>query len=263
MHPDLPAVVQGNTSFALDLFATLRSAHPGNLFFSPDSLAPALAMTYAGARGQTRAQMAAVLHFDLPEDRLRPAFAALARTLTEEGQAGYRLHVANRLWGQEGCHFLREFLHLTREHYGVELALVDFLGDTEQARRAINAWVEGQTGGKVKELIGPRVLWPATVLVLTNAIYFRGTWASPFRRGATAEAPFAPSDRETVRVPMMYQRGRFLYRSAEGVQVLELPYAGHGLSMLVLLPEQRHGLADLERRLTPARLRQWGGLLQP
>jgi serine protease inhibitor len=110
---------------------------------------------------------------------------------------------------------------------------------------------------------GLKRLGPAAVLVLTNAICFWGTWASRFREGATAEAPFAPSDREAVGVLMMYQRGRFPYRSAEGVQVLALLYAGHDLPPLVLLPEQRHGLADLERRLTTARLEHWGSLLAP
>ena len=116
MGTDVSAVVEGNNRFALDLYARLRADQPGYLFFSPGSLSTALAMTYAGARGETASQMAKVLHFTLPREKLHPAFASLNRTWNPDGNGrGFRLSVANRLWGQEGFHFLPEFLAITRE----------------------------------------------------------------------------------------------------------------------------------------------------
>ena len=134
MQADVSTVVEGNNRFALDLHARLRADQPGNLFFSPGSLSTALAMAYAGARGETESQMAKVLHFTLPPEKLHPSFASLNRTWNPDGHGrGFRLGVANRLWGQEGFHFLPGFLAITRDDYGAELAQVDFGGQTEQA----------------------------------------------------------------------------------------------------------------------------------
>ena len=190
MNADVRAVVEGNNRFALDLYARLREEQPGNLFFSPGSLSTALAMTYAGAGGQTAEQMAEVLHFRLPQDQLHPAFAALQQTWDADGKdAGYRLSVANRLWGQRDFDFRDDFLAVTREHYGAELARVDFARQAEPARQRINAWVEEQTQGKIADLIPPGALDAMTRLVLTNAVYFKGDWAEPFRKEATQAGP--------------------------------------------------------------------------
>ena len=127
VNQEKPAVAEDNNRFALDLYARLRTGHADNLFFSPASLSTALAMTYAGARGETASQMAKVLHFTLPQEKLHPAFGDLRRSWDVGGkERGYRLVVANRLWGQTGFHFLPGFLAVTREHYGAELAQVDF-----------------------------------------------------------------------------------------------------------------------------------------
>ena len=150
MSTDVHAVVEDNNGFALDLYARLRTGQSDNLFFSPGSLSTALAMTYAGAKGETASQMAKVLHFSLPQEKLHPAFASLNRTWHGKGkESGYRLIVANRLWGQEGYLFLPGFLAVTRDHYDAELAQVDFVEQTEPARQRINGWVEEQTQGKI------------------------------------------------------------------------------------------------------------------
>jgi serpin B len=175
------AVVDGNNQFAFDLYARLRTGRSDNLFLSPASLSTAMAMTYAGARGQTAEEMARVLHFGLPQEKLHPAFALLRATWVGDGEkAGYRLNVANRLWGQEGFEFLPGFLSVTREDHGAELAPVDFARQAEQGRRRINAWVEEQTQGKIRDLIPTGVLDVATRLVLTSAIAFKGEWTVPF-----------------------------------------------------------------------------------
>ncbi|TET67360.1 MAG: serpin family protein, partial [Candidatus Zixiibacteriota bacterium] len=191
-------VVQGNNAFALDLYAELKN-RDGNLFFSPHSISTALAMTYAGARGSTEKQMAEVLHFDLEQKRLHPAFRELLDQLeTGEGERGYQLSVANALWGQKGYEFLEKFLDLTKENYGAGLSELDFIGSTETARQTINSWVEKETEDKIKELIKPGVLDQMTRLVLTNAIYFKGFWESQFEEEMTQPAPFTLMSGEKV-----------------------------------------------------------------
>jgi serpin B len=258
MGTDVSAVVEGNNRFALDLYARLRADQPGNLFFSPGSLSTALAMTYAGARGETASQMAKVLHFTLPQEKLHPAFASLNRTWNPDGNGrGFRLSVANRLWGQEGFHFLPEFLAITREDYGAELAQVDLMGQTEKARQQINAWVEEQTQGKIRDLIPPGALDSLSRLVLTNAIYFKGDWTKPFDKGDTKDAPFHVTTRQKFDVPMMYQESRFPFWAGESLKILELPYGTGDLSIMVLLPDEIEGLAKLEARLTDDNLTRW------
>jgi serpin B len=255
---DVLTVAEDNNRFALDLYARLRAGQSDNLFFSPGSLSTALAMTYAGARGQTAEQMAKVLHFGLPQEKLHPAFGDLRRYLGVEGQeSGYRLSLANRLWGQEGFHFLPGFLAVTREHYGAELAQVDFARRTEPARQRINAWVEEQTQGKIRDLIPPGVLDSMTRLVLTNAIYFKGVWTEPFKKEATQQAPFRISTTQQADVPLMYQQDDFRYSAGEGLKVLELPYGKGDLAMLVLLPDEIEGLSALEAKLNTDNLSRW------
>jgi serpin B len=255
---DAHAVAEDNNRFAFDLYARLRAGQPHNLFLSPASLSTALAMTYAGARGQTAEQMAQVLHFRLPRAKLDQAFGDLRRSWDVQGkERGYRLSVANRLWGQQGFNFLPGFLAATREHYGAELAQVDFARQAEQARHRINAWVEEQTQGKIRGLLEPDVLDAMTRLVLTNAIYFKGEWTKPFPKKATQAALFHVSAREQTDAPLMYLMGDFRYWAGDGLKVLELPYGNGDLGMLVLLPDAIEGLSTLEAKLTAANLSRW------
>ena len=254
-------VVRGNTRFALDLHSRLRPGS-GNLFLSPYSLSTALAMTYAGARGETATQMARTLHFDVPGERLHAAFAELARRIIGEGQSRpYKLSVANSLWGQEGTRFLPGFLQVMADDYGAGLRQVDFRS-AELTCRTINAWVEEQTGGKIKDLIQPSYITSLTRLVLTNAIYFKGEWANPFPKGSTKDETFLATGDGRVTVPMMRQVGRFNYLEGDTFQALELPYASDDLSMIVLLPRAADGLATLEESMTPNRLDTWLADLQ-
>ncbi len=250
---DVSAVVGGNNAFALDLYARLRGEE-GNLFFSPYSISTALAMTCAGARGETAAQMQKALRFSLPEDRLHPAFAALARGLKPRG---CELNIANRLWGQAGYAFLDPFLKVTEDCYGAKLEQLKFAGGTEAARQRINAWVERKTKERIIELIKPGILDALTRLVLTNAIYFKGDWARQFKKDATRGAPFTLRDGGKVRVPMMYQKAEFAYARHGGLHVLDLPYAGEELSMFVLLPDEVDGLPGLARSLSLDKLKRW------
>ncbi len=238
------ALVRGNNAFAFDLYSVV-SYREGNLFVSPYSISSALAMTYAGARGNTAVQMADVLHYDLAPDRLHQSFSELNKVFNAGG-AGYRLSVANALWSQAGLRFLPAYVSAAERYYDAGLREVDFVFHTEEARSIINRWVEDKTENKIVDLIGPGVLDPLTRLVLTNAIYFKGQWEQPFRPEQTEEAPFYLSAGKQATVPFMHQIGTFKYAETSNAQALELPYSGNELAMTVLLPEPDASLAELE-----------------
>jgi serpin B len=255
-------VVAGNNQFAFDLYAHL-AREEGNLFLSPSSISTALAMTYAGARSQTAAEMAKTLHFALDQQHLHPAFAALLRDWKAEGKKrGYELSIANALWGQKGFGWLPDFLNVTRTNYGAGLLEVDFVGNTELARKTINDWVEQQTRDKIKELFKPGVLDANTRLVLTNAIYFKGDWAAQFKKEQTKDEPFLVTADKKVQTPLMHRTGKYKYLDGGTFQALELPYKGDDLSMVVLLPKKVDGLAEMEKTLSAARLGEWLGKLR-
>ncbi|MBL8795714.1 MAG: sigma-70 family RNA polymerase sigma factor [Planctomycetia bacterium] len=255
---DKAAVVQGNTAFALDLYGKLRTQE-GNLFLSPYSISTALAMTSAGARENTLTQMEKTLRFPVEQDRLHPAFGLLQGE-TKPGK-GYQLSVANALWCQVNFPIRDEFLKTNEEHYGGKPVGVDFAKSTEEARRTINGWVEQRTQDKIKELIKPGILDNRTRVVLTNAIYFKGDWASPFKKDATRDAPFLSAGNK-VNVPLMVQSGEFPTLHAADFDALELPYAGKELSMVIFLPKKVDGLADFEKSLTAEKLQGWLGKLR-
>jgi serpin B len=272
---DLAAVVRGNNEFAIDLYARLRQ-NEGNLFSSPYSISAALAMTYAGARGETAEQMAKVLHFGLDkpgapatgrlgQDRLHPAFAELTRELNGHGlPRDYQLHVANSLWGEQRIPFLPTYQKLIKANYGSRIRPVDFVGQTEKARGLINRWVEEQTNDKIKDLLQRSDLDRLTRLVLVNAIYFKAAWEKPFEPEMTQKGvPFQVAAGKTVPVALMQQTGKFRYLDGDTFEVLELPYEGNELAMVVFLPRDKNGLAKFEESLTAAKLDGWLGRLEP
>jgi serpin B len=265
LDPDAARVVKDSNTFALDLYGQL-ALQDGNLFFSPYSISNALAMTYAGARGETAKQIATTLHFTLEQKRLHPAFGSLRKVTQGAGQERkvqpkYQLLTANRLWGQKDYGFLPDFLKSTENHYGAGLKEVDFENASEAARKVINAWVEEQTKDKIKELIKPDILTEDTRLVLTNAIYFKAAWRHPFSPKQTTDGDFTVADGKKVKAKLMRGPHRTNYFKGEGFEALELPYEAHDLSMVVLLPDKADGLPAFEKRLTAANLTQWLGKL--
>ena len=248
---DLSAVVKDNNAFAFDLYSRLKTK-PGNIIFSPYNISSALAMTYAGAKGETARQMAQALHFTLGQDRLHPALAQLTKDLNARGGSGkYELVVANRLWGAKGETFLPAFLDLNKKFYGAGFEVVDFAADPEKARGIINKWADELTRGKIKDPVPPGGISADMKLVLANAIYFKGKWLTQFKKADTKDTPFFLSPDKQVKVPMMYQRARFNWGETGDLQFLEMPYLGNELSMLVLLPVNKDGLAGLESKLSP------------
>lgn len=254
----------GANRFALDLYGQLGQQTEGNLFFSPDSIATALTMVYAGAQGETEQQMADVLHINLLQPQLHQAMGAKARDLDSAGKhRGYELYLANRLWVRNNVQLADPYLKLIRDHYGAEAGRLDFAGNSEASRHTINKWVAGKTQGMIPDLVQPGVIHPDIALVLANAIYFKGEWALPFEQGDTQDADFHISAGQTVRVPMMHQHEHFRYAATDDVQLLELPYRGDDISMLIALPQRADGLAELEARFNSPQLKAWTDKLYP
>jgi len=253
---NVKSAAQSINDTALDLYGKL-SGEDGNIFFSPSSIETALAMTYAGARGKTAQEMKKALNFNLEDKELHTAMGKLAKLLTQE-KKDCSLTLANALWGQKGYTFIKEFLELNKQDYGAELKEVDFKTATEEARKAINAWVEEKTKKKIKDLIGPGVLDASTRLVLTNAIHFKGKWDKQFKEKDTKKKKFHLTDKKSVEADMMHMREKkFNYLKGDGFQAVELPYVGKDISMLIFLPDEVEGLADFEKELTAENLKKW------
>jgi serpin B len=236
-------LVEGNSAFAFDLYQALKGEE-GNLFYSPYSISLALAMTYAGARGETAEQMADTLKFMIEQDRLHPAFNWLDAELAKRGEGaegkdgeGFRLNIVNAIWGQKDYEFLSDFLDVLAENYGAGLRILDFITETEKSRLIINDWVSDQTEGRIEDLIPQGAIDALTRLVLTNAIYFNAAWEYPFDEDMTADGSFYLLDGGQVSVPMMQQTESFGYTDGEGYQAVELQYDGNELSMIIFLPE--------------------------
>lgn len=247
---------QSVNKFAIDLYGKLKGQE-GNLFLSPSSISTALAMTYAGARGETAAEMKKVLHFTLDDKDLHPAMGNLTKLLSQKHE-GCSVSIANALWGQKGYCFLEEFLDLTQQNYGAGLQQVDFAGATEQARKTINTWVEENTNSKIKELLKKKHMDNDIELILTNAIYFKGTWEYPFKKEDTRREKFDLSKEKSIQTELMYMRKPVLrYMEGKGFKALELPYAGQEVSMVIFLPYRVDGLPEFEKSLTKENVAKW------
>lgn len=252
---DYEAVVAGNTAFAFDLYRQLAGEADGNLFFSPYSISTALAMTYAGARGATEAQVAEALHFTLPQTELYPTFAALREAvLTAPGNLPeaerLTLNIANALWGQDGFPFRQAYVDLLDIYYGAPLTPLDFRAAPDDARQAINDWVAEQTEDRILNLLPEGSVDEMTRLVLTNAIYFNAQWTHQFIEGATFDEPFTLLDGSQLDVPMMHQTASFSYAPGDGFQAVGLPYTRDQGMMLVILPDEGR-FAEVEAQLDP------------
>jgi len=259
-------LAQSQNAFATDLYAQLHQ-HPGNLFFSPQSIATALSMTFIGAKGDTSAEMAKVLHLqDLRSDNqnatltlpglVQEAYAEQRKLFNEPQQDGLELHLANGLWVKADYPLNSEFTKAIKENFKGSIEPVDF-SNGPAARKKINGWVSDQTNDKIRDLIGPNAVTPNTRLVLTNAIYFKAAWETQFRKEASTKEKFHVSLNKDVDAEMMKQTHFFGLAELEGFKLLVMPYKGGEASMLVLLPDKVDGLADLERSLSAENLASW------
>jgi len=257
-------VVNANNQFAFDLYPKFKEeSENGNIFFSPHSISVALAMTYEGARGKTAEEMQRVLHIPEDENLRRENFAKIIDGINKPDKK-YKLSTANALWPRIDFQLLKEYQDTIEKYYGGKATPLDYAKDSEGSRQIINSWVEDKTEQKIKDLIPPGLLDPSTVLVLTNAIYFKGTWVLQFDPKETKEEDFRTSAGEAVRVPMMRlvdKDEKFNYAETEDLQILELPYDGEDLSMLVILPKGNK-LEKIEKELSIEKLSEWKDMLK-
>ncbi len=271
-NADMKRVAEDNTDFAFDMYGKLKSGK-GNVFFSPFSISTALAMTYGGARGNTETEMGKVMRYTLDQEKLHAAMGALiddlnGRTVKEgwgenrKDVRPFELVVANALWGQWDYKFKKEFIELNNKHYEAGLTNVDFKTDPEKARVTINKWVEEQTNDKIKDLIQKGQIKPAIRLVLTNAIYFKSKWETPFDKRWTKDAPFHLTKRKKIDVPTMHKTKYFKYVKEKDFQLVELPYKGKQLSMLIFVPEKINGVGRVEKVLSRKNLDKWLGKMK-
>lgn len=261
---DTRQLVDDDAAFGLDVLT--RAAGRDNFFVSPHSISLALAMTYAGARDQTATQMAHALRFTLPSERLHSAFGsldlALARRADKPVESGraFKLNVMNALWGQRGYTFLGGYLDGLAENYGAGLSLLDFGADPDGSRTEINHWVSDQTQARIPELLPPGIITSATVLVLTNAIYFNASWDLPFDESDSTDGTFTKLDGSPASARLMHQAKEHRYAEGEGWQALELLYTGQDVSMLVILPA-KGTFEDFRGKLDAMRLSSIVGAL--
>ncbi|XP_077077724.1 leukocyte elastase inhibitor-like isoform X1 [Siphateles boraxobius] len=284
----MESLTAANTQFSLDLFKKISEGNAsGNVFFSPVSISSALAMVSLGARGNTAAQMIKVLGFnneppimqqtqkpqtpaelkkcpeEKPEDQIHSSFNKFMNELNKPG-VPYALSLANRLYGEQSYQFVEKFLNDAKSYYEAGLEKVDFKNESEAARVNINKWVVEKTQEKIKDLLPQGAIDGMTKLVLVNAIYFKGNWEMKFPKEATRDGQFKLNKQnQTKPVKIMYQKKRFPLAFIPEIksQVLELPYVGKNLSMLIILPNKMKdnttGLQKLEKALTYEKLMEW------
>jgi serpin B len=259
--PTFRMIVEGDNTFATDLYSVLAAKDKGNVLFSPAGVEAELGAAYAGSAGETAGQMAQVLRFSLAPDKYPAAFADLLAKLNGPAgkpvaQRNYQLVLASSLWRQKGQVFQEEFIRLLLSSFAAPLNTVDFT-QVEQARKAINDWAAHQTQDRIKVLLPQGGLSAQAHLVLTSAVCLRSGWQERFRKDETQDGPFKVSADKSVDVMMMHLRKRFDYVGTDTLQMLELPYAGGELSMLVFLPAKADGLAEMEQGLSAASIDKW------
>lgn len=251
------AIVDASNQFAFDLYNQFKDEE-GNIFFSPYSISTAMAMVYEGAKGDTAQEIQSVFNFPIDDTVRQSSFASLFNKLNQPNP-DFQLKVANALWAQADYQFLEDYLNILKTYYVGEANNVDFKNDTEASRQVINGWVENKTNKKIMDLFPKGLLNQSTRLVLTNAIYFKGTWVKQFEKANTKTYTFTNQSGDDVEVEMMEKtddNSVFKYSEEEDFQILEIPYEGDKLSMLILLPRDNNPSA-LEGKLTPEKISNW------
>jgi serpin B len=261
---DVDSVVNANNQFSLELYSKYRS-EKGNIFFSPYSISSVSAMAYEGARGQTADEIQGVFHFPKDPALRRESFRKMYAVINKKDKQ-YKFNVANALWAQEKYPFLPDYRDLIEKYYAGIVKNMDFVNAAEESRITINNWVEEQTNNKVKDLIPGGAISPATRLVLTNAIYFKGKWENPFNKKSTEDKDFKLNPGNSVKVQTMFlpaeKKKKLAYTETDELKVLELPYAGGELSMLILLPKA-DTLDAIEKSIDAGKIALWRKALSP
>ena len=242
--------------FSIPLYNALDKGD--NAFFSPYSVSAALMLLLLGTDGEAKAELETALKLQGKTGlETHKGYNQLYKKLTSRSGEGILISIANRIFSKEGVKLCKDFSHNALKFYESEVELMDFAAKAEESRQKINAWVEKQTKDKIKDLIPQGLIREDTVMVLTNAIYFKGDWELKFDEGATKKQPFFLNDQDSVEIDMMYNKTKKVMSGESdelSCKCLQLPYKQGALSMFLLLPNDRTGLKALEEKLTPKTL---------
>jgi serpin B len=250
-----PKLIEANTRFGFKLFSQLLKQENGqNVFVSPSSVAIALAMTYNGANGATQQAMAQTLELQgMSLAQINQANANLRALLTNP-EAGVQLAIANSIWAEKNFQFQPDFIQRNQQFYAAQVENVAFSDPTTNA--LINNWVKANTKGKISEIV-PDKGQLEYVMLLLNAIYFKGDWKTPFDRAETTNKPFSVAPGQTKRLPMMSQTGRYAYYETDRFQAVSLPYGQGRVSMYVFLPKANVTAAQFAASITADTWQDW------
>jgi len=250
---DSTDIIDANNQFAIEFYSQIKDDE--NIFYSPWSIMTAFAIVNEGARGNTAEEMQSVFGFSSNKTQRQNEFKSVNDELNQE-DSSYSLQVANALWLADFFEPLKEYVDIAKKYYDSEVSAVDFVGN--QGVDTINSWAAEKTNDKIKTILAPGSTNELTRLVITNAIYFKGTWVTQFNEENTREQNFTVDSDTLIKTQMMnlYQN-QHLYGETESIKILELPYEGEKLSMLLLLPKEIDGIADLENSLSVENLNYW------
>jgi serpin B len=257
---DAVMIADANNKFAFSVYADLARSEAGkNIFISPYSIATALAMTYEGAAGETAAQIQKVFHFPPDINGMHQGYFEMQNILNAPNK-DYDLLSANSLWPQKGWEFSTQYLDAVEKYYGGKAELVDYYGQKAAAIYKINSWTSNRTKKKIPEILGGDDVDELTRLVLVNAVYFKGSWKSKFDPKSTRKSSFYTGGNIKTQTDMMRLEGQFKFAELEGLKILELPYAGNDISMMVALPDG-HDISKLEASLSDQEFKKWQAAL--
>lgn len=256
------SVVDANNLFAFDIYKKIASENSDdeNLFLSPFSISSALAITYEGADGETEDEIKSVFHFPEDIESLREGFLDINKGINA-GDPEYELEIANALWAEQTYKFLEDYISTAEKYYSAETKNLDFINQPEESRVTINEWVEDKTNERIKDLIPQGMIDPMTRLVITNAIFFKGTWVLQFDENKTSAADFVTPSGEIVKVDMMQRTDEdavYDYVETDELQLLKMPYDhenGKELSMVIILPNE-DDLQTVENSLNSSKLKE-------
>ncbi|PKP36005.1 MAG: serpin family protein [Bacteroidetes bacterium HGW-Bacteroidetes-15] len=250
-----------SSKFALDIYKQFAGESEKNIFFSPFSLSIAMGMTYAGAEGETKAQIADVFNFPINDENLHKELGSLQNQMVNKGNKGVEISIANQLWADKLYKFKCSYLRNVKKAYKAPVKRMPFRTEADKCRVEINKWVEDKTKNRIVDLLPEGSISDMTTLVLTNAIYFKGQWDNKFEEEDTFDEAFLTATGQTVSSRMMNTQDKYNIYQGNSIQMLELPYAGKDFSMLVVLPNEDTPLKEIEKNITLEKLNHYISLL--
>ncbi|NHH98087.1 hypothetical protein DYY66_1523 [Candidatus Nitrosotalea sp. FS] len=211
-------------------------------------------MAYEGARGDTASEIQSV--FGFADRQIQRESIKELDSKINSPNSNYTLNIANALWVQKNYPILPEYSDSLQKYYSAKAENLDFIQNPEDSRNVINKWVEDKTAQKIKDLLPKDSITDLTRVVLTDAVYFKGTWLTKFDESKTIDANFSTSENNTVKVPMMHVETGFKYLEDNDLKILDMPYSGGNLSMMIILPKDKD-LNNLANQLSSDKLNQW------